>query len=239
MTIILDRAIYLNAVPSGGGEGGTSDYEQLSNLPQINGETIIGNLSSEDLGLASKTELDSKMIRYIIKLVKNGDTYSIQTYDGTPLDFATLSTQIKNTSNYVVMVYGNSKLRPQYVSTSEMMFIGLDRSQDTKVLRVIFTPTRCSYETFELVENSDLTNYVKNTDYPSSGSAGVIRTSLAYSTQVSASGYLQATTKTAEQYPDTNNTAFISKGTLENLMETWQFTLATGEVIEKKVLCHD
>ena len=36
-----------------GGGGGTSDYTQLSNKPQINSHTLTGNMSSSDLGLQS------------------------------------------------------------------------------------------------------------------------------------------------------------------------------------------
>lgn len=36
---------------NGGGGGGTSDYEQLSNLPQVNNNILIGNKSASDLGL--------------------------------------------------------------------------------------------------------------------------------------------------------------------------------------------
>ena len=36
---------------NGGGGGGTSDYAQLSNKPQINNTTLIGNKSASDLGL--------------------------------------------------------------------------------------------------------------------------------------------------------------------------------------------
>lgn len=35
----------------GGGGGGTSDYDQLSNRPQINNNTLTGNKTSSDLGL--------------------------------------------------------------------------------------------------------------------------------------------------------------------------------------------
>lgn len=41
-------------VPQGGGGGGTSDYEELDNLPKVNGETLIGNKSSDELGLQKK-----------------------------------------------------------------------------------------------------------------------------------------------------------------------------------------
>lgn len=36
---------------NGGGGGGTSDYAQLSNKPQINNTTLLGNKSASDLGL--------------------------------------------------------------------------------------------------------------------------------------------------------------------------------------------
>lgn len=39
------------AVPSGGGGGGTSDYSALNNKPQINGVTLTGNKTTEDLNL--------------------------------------------------------------------------------------------------------------------------------------------------------------------------------------------
>lgn len=38
---------------SGGGGGGTSDYSQLENKPQINGNTLVGNKTSAQLGLQS------------------------------------------------------------------------------------------------------------------------------------------------------------------------------------------
>lgn len=43
--------LYNCAGGNGGGGGGTSDYSQLSNLPQINNTTLLGNKSASDLGL--------------------------------------------------------------------------------------------------------------------------------------------------------------------------------------------
>lgn len=45
------RGVELN---TGGGGGGTSNYEQLTNLPAVNGQTLIGNKSSSELGLAAE-----------------------------------------------------------------------------------------------------------------------------------------------------------------------------------------
>lgn len=46
-------ALFNCAGGNGGGGGGTSDYEQLSNLPQINNNILIGNKSASDLGLVA------------------------------------------------------------------------------------------------------------------------------------------------------------------------------------------
>ena len=43
-------------IEEGGGGGGTTDYENLSNQPQVNGETLIGDKSGADLGLVDAEE---------------------------------------------------------------------------------------------------------------------------------------------------------------------------------------
>lgn len=50
----MDVASYLLGQKSGG-SGGTSDYEQLSNKPQINNVELSGNKSFADLGLETET----------------------------------------------------------------------------------------------------------------------------------------------------------------------------------------
>ena len=43
-----------------GGTGGTTDYDQLNNRPQIGGVTLTGDMSASDLGLASEEEVEGK-----------------------------------------------------------------------------------------------------------------------------------------------------------------------------------
>lgn len=65
----------------------------------------------------------------------------------------------------------------------------------------------------------DLTDYVKNTDYASSSKGGVIRVaSDSYNVSVSASGQLISVARTYQQYNNMQNNSFISKGTLENVL---------------------
>lgn len=40
-----------SVIPESGGSGGTSDYSELSNKPQINSITLSGNKSLSDLGI--------------------------------------------------------------------------------------------------------------------------------------------------------------------------------------------
>ena len=40
-------------VQPGGGSGGSSNYSDLSNKPSINGYTLVGNVSLEDIGLGN------------------------------------------------------------------------------------------------------------------------------------------------------------------------------------------
>lgn len=62
-----------------------------------------------------------------------------------------------------------------------------------------------------------LADYIKSTDYASSSKGGVIKSNSSYGTGVS-SGFLQAGTKTYDQYKNAYASLFISKGTLENVL---------------------
>lgn len=52
---------YLLAIKDqgGGGGGGTTDYNQLTNKPSINGTTLQGDLTLEDIGAASNGSRNS------------------------------------------------------------------------------------------------------------------------------------------------------------------------------------
>lgn len=54
-----------NGVAYGGGSGGTTDYEDLSNLPSINGTSLVGNKTSAELGIITKAVDD--LVNYYTK----------------------------------------------------------------------------------------------------------------------------------------------------------------------------
>lgn len=82
------------------GGGGTSDYTQLTNLPQVNGVTLTGNKTSADLGLMPTRNIDLKPTKDSQNFVFSGGVYeadekikssvegmdTVYTEDGTPVD---------------------------------------------------------------------------------------------------------------------------------------------------------
>lgn len=62
--------------------------------------------------------------------------------------------------------------------------------------------------------------FVKNTDYATSTTGGVVKISANYASALTASGGLMSANKTLEQYSSSDNRMFVSKGTLENVIQT-------------------
>ena len=71
--------------------------------------------------------------------------------------------------------------------------------------------------------------FITSTDYASSSSGGVIKTDTAYATDITSGGKLKAKEITAEAYSEANDAAFISKATLDNVLNT----ISGGGTIEK------
>lgn len=73
----------------------------------------------------------------------------------------------------------------------------------------------------EILTEAKLTadGYVKNTDYPTSTKAGVIKAATSYGTTVTPQGFLGAQTRTAVQYAGDANTLIVGKGTLDNVKD--------------------
>ena len=61
--------------------------------------------------------------------------------------------------------------------------------------------------------------YVKNTDYATASTGGVVKVSGTYGAYVSGAGIIYPAARTAAQYEGDSTTFFISKGTLENIKE--------------------
>lgn len=76
-----------------GGSGGTTNYGDLTNKPQINGITLSGNKTSADLSMYTKNEVDDLLTGYITsaqlveRLAAKADLIQSVTYDGNQLKY--------------------------------------------------------------------------------------------------------------------------------------------------------
>lgn len=61
--------------------------------------------------------------------------------------------------------------------------------------------------------------FITNTDYASSSTGGVIKTDSTYATDITSGGKLKAKEISASDYASANDSAFISKATLDNLVD--------------------
>ena len=76
----------------------------------------------------------------------------------------------------------------------------------------------------------DLTDYVKNTDYATTSKVGLLKASQTYSFNVkSENGNAQGMVVSLASYPSKDNTAFICKGTLDNVLTQYSKTVLTTE----------
>lgn len=50
---------------TGGGSGGTTDYNRLTNRPAINGHTLTGNQTAAQLGLATPSDIPSVPVQSV------------------------------------------------------------------------------------------------------------------------------------------------------------------------------
>lgn len=57
---------------TGGGSGGTTDYNQLANRPAINGHTLTGNQTAQQLGLATPSDIPAVPVQSV-----NGKTGAV------------------------------------------------------------------------------------------------------------------------------------------------------------------
>ena len=179
-------------------EGGGSDYEDLDNLPKINNVELKGNKTSSDLGLITNAVDD------LVNYYKKSETFTKQEVNNLIAAITTLDIQVVQT------------LPTEDISTTTIYLVPKTTAEQND-----------AYDEYIYVSNAwehigstevDLTNYITNTDYASSSSAGIIRIGTAVSTYMSSDNRLSATTRSYADYTSGSDAMFIGKGTLENVI---------------------
>ena len=169
----------------------------------------------------NKIDLSINNTTYVMTLTlkdKNNNTLSTATVD-LPLESVVVSGAYDSANKKIVLtLQGGSTIE---FSVADLV-AGL-QSEITSSNKLSADLVDDTSTTHKFVSASDKTAWnakVDNTDYATSGTGGVIKVSTFRGTEMS-SGIIQAVVKTYEQYQSTSSTstnAFISKGTLENVI---------------------
>lgn len=109
-----------------GGSGGTTDYTQLTNKPQINGIELTGNKNGNDLGLANESEIEEL-----------GNEVNQLTDDVTNLSNNSVKLNVANT-------FTESQTMKQLVTTNETDPINVLNFSGGTVLAVNYNGLDCS-----------------------------------------------------------------------------------------------
>ncbi len=126
---------------------------------------------------------------------------------GTPQDIlitdTTLIEQLNDIYNNAHSYSGVTNITTTYEDGNEQMYL------DASAIRQL-----SGY-----VTEDELSDYVKNTDYASSSKGGVIKTNTGAGTSIDSNGILRGVSRSYNAYSGDGLTTFISKGTLENVIE--------------------
>ena len=319
--ISIDQEGSTLTISSTGGSGGTSDYSDLTNKPQINSVTLSGNKSLTDLGIqpagnyVTNTDYASSSTGGVVK-VSNGDygltvdegvlkgtvkTYSqfsdassksvvtkgtlnnviegkglidSSYHDNTKQDVTDNTLQTTNKTiptainevnsiakganqavgynSYSAMVTAINAMDDDEFTMGQNIYIVTVNVPDLWVSSVESTSStytyvddatiisalqtngyiQVGYYKLSMLETQkvDLTNYVTNTDYGNSSTAGVFRTNGTYGTTRTSSGVLYGIEKSYAEYTSSPVQLFISKGTLENVITGKNLETADNKV---------
>lgn len=193
-----------NVISATGGGGGTSDYEDLNNLPKVNNVTLTGNKSLSDLGIQPAGNYITKAVDDLENYYKKSETYTQTEINNLISAISTMSLEVVQT------------LPTQDISTTTIYLVPKQTAG-----------TNDAYDEYIYVSNNwehigstdiDLTNYVTNTDYATSSVGGVVKVSAGDYGLNMDSGVLKGVVKTVSQYNDMSSKGVVCKGTLENVL---------------------
>lgn len=201
----------------------SGDFNDLSNKP----DTSVYSLITET-GSKINLEINSSTYELIAKLYdKNNNLINTSSSIDLPLETMVVGASYDSATKEIVLTLNNgttirvsvadlvSGLQTEITSSNKL---ASDLVDDTNSANKFVTSSEKT-EWNNKLDSEDLADYVKNTDYATSGKAGLIRTYEPYGTRGdTATGRLSSATRTYAQYQTDVNSLFIGKGTLENVI---------------------
>jgi hypothetical protein len=152
-------------------------------------------------------------------------------YTDIPITDTTLINQLNDIYNNAHSYNDVTNITTTYEDGNEQMYLDIEAlakgGSTTTETDPIFSASASSGITSSDISNwnnkadvediPDLTDYVKNTDYASSSKGGVTKTGW-YNFQIESGGHPYVSNRSYNNYLNDDNLAFISKGTLENVI---------------------
>lgn len=246
------------------GEGAITNYEMLDNKPSINGVELVGDKTLEELNIQEKGDyltsendpLFKQSASYGITSqdIKNWNNKSefSGNYDdlnGKPT-IPTKTSQLINDSGFIDEPQDISGKQDKLISGETIKTINNQSLLGSGNITITSEDGTTDYNALDnrpkinnvtLSDNKTLDelgiqpkgDYVKETDYATREKAGLIRGNLNTNTDVW-QDYLYGVVNSYEQYQEKDRTAFVSKGTLDNVLEAknYQDELVSGENIK-------
>lgn len=202
--------------------GGTTNYKDLSNKPQINGVTLDGNLTSEDLKI--KQNYTANDIAF-----SDGETFQ-EKYDNGELTGPQGEKGEKGDAGEPGPQGEQGNPGPAGENGQDGVGItniiaGTPVIDETKTITPItFNKTDGSTQIVNVEaqngsgSSQDLSNYVRFDDYASDTKSGVIKSGNGFNIQ---NGVASADVLLEANYDSANDNTFISKATLENIKDSY------------------
>ena len=144
--------------PSGG--GGTSDYDSLSNRPQINSTTLTGDKSSSDLGLASASH--SHTVSDVTDFPSLATVATTGDYDDLS-DKPTIPTKVSDLNNDSGFI--SSEIDPIFLASVAAGITSSDISNWNGKTKITESTGSITFGTYKIMWGSESIN-------PSSGTSG-------------------------------------------------------------------
>ena len=160
-------------------------------------------LLDKSRNILSTSEIDLPLETMVVNARYNADTKEIVLIlqNGTEVSFS------------VADLISGLVSENTFNTTVENLRKEIGEKADKSTLNSYALKTAIPKKTSELENDS---NYVTNTDFATSNNSGVVKTGNGVQLDL---GTLAVVTKTIEEYSNYNNTLFISKGTLENVLK--------------------
>ena len=204
----------------------TSDITNDSGFINNSVNNLVNYELKTNVGHSLNVSIDSSTFIMTIQLKNSADeVISTQTVD-LPLETMVVGASYDSLTKEIVLTLKNGTttrfsvadlvngLQSEITSTNKLDASLVDDTLSSN--KFVTSAEKTTWN--DKLDASDLTDYVKNTDYATNNKGGVIKINGAYGVSINSSGEIFGRNYDYSQYNNINSNNFVSKGTLENVI---------------------